>query len=90
MAAKTLKKSKKAAAKKQTFNLIHGVCPELVNLLDYIIECQGEATDVTLAEVKDYAENITSAVQQLVEHFGEETTLDKLEWLDEDDCDLCV
>lgn len=88
MATKTSKKPvKKAAFKRPTFDLIFSSCPELVVLFDYMIENSG-ATEVTLNDVEDYIENMASTISQLINQFDEETTLDKLEWLEEGDCDV--
>lgn len=86
--AQTKTKTKKHALK-NTFLGVHGVCPELVNLFDYMVDQSTNGSrDVTLRDVEGYVENMVDAITQLIDIFDPDTALAEIEHLDEID-DLC-
>lgn len=66
--AKTKAKTKKHALK-NTFLGVHGVCPELVNLFDYMVDQSTHGSrDVTLRDVEGYVENMIDAITSVDRH----------------------
>ena len=63
---------------------VHGVCPELVNLFDYMVEqIPGGSKGVTLERVQGYASNMQDTLEELIDLFGPTTKLCEIENSDE-------
>jgi hypothetical protein len=76
----------KKSALKNSFIAVHGVCPELVNLFDYMVDQSTHGTrDVTLRQVEHYAKNIQETLAELLDLFGPDTPLSEIEHMDEID-----
>jgi hypothetical protein len=90
----TKSKSKKSAkpkanAPKNTYVGVHAVCPELVNLFDYMVDQNSTGSKgVTLRDVSAYTESIINELEQLLVVYSPETALAELEDSNEFD-DLC-